>query len=62
MSINFCMDKQTMAYRYNKVLFWYKKEQIIYLTLWLKPTDIIPSKKKKVTKEYILKNSIFMRL
>lgn len=64
MSMNLCMDKQTVAYRYNRVLFRYKKVQISYI-----PNTIVETyryyseqKKKKVTKEYIVKNSIFMRL
>lgn len=38
-----------------------RNKLLIHLTPWIKPTDIILSK-KKVTKEYILYNSILMKL
>lgn len=56
------MDKISIAYSHNEILFSHKKyEVLIHATVYMKLESIMSSKKKKGKKDHMLYNSIYMK-
>lgn len=56
------MDKLSIAYSHNEILFSHKSyEVLIHATVYIKLESIMLSKKKKRQKEHMLYNSLYMK-
>ena len=55
------MDKYIVIYTHNETLFSYKNEALKHATTWMKPENIMLSKKRTDTKRYILYDSIYVK-